>query len=104
MKDRIFYGIVIVVLVWFVASTIEVQTHNLDSNYVYNKANIWAILTTTETEMKVVDCEIDKPTDTWLVTVEDIKGNQYSYYDSDFQYNGWIKTVKLQGKIIIDVE
>ena len=104
MKDRIFYGIVIVVLVWFVASTIEVQTHNLDSNYVYNKANIWAILTTTETEMKVVDCEIDKPTDTFEVTLENIKGEQYAYYDSEYQYNGWIKEVKMQGKTIVDVK
>lgn len=104
MKEKIIYGIVIAMLVWVVLSTMEVQIHNLDVDYVYSKANIWAILTTTETEMKVVDCEIDKPTDTWLVTVEDIKGNQYSYYDSDFQYNGWIKTVKLQGKIIIDVK
>lgn len=104
MKDRIFYGIVIVVLVWFVASTIEVQTHNLDSNYVYNKANIWAILTTTETEMKVVDCEIDKATDTFEVTLENIKGEQYAYYDSEYQYNGWIKEVKMQGKNIVDVK
>ena len=102
MKEKIIYGIAIAMLIWIVASTLEVQLHNLDVDYVYNKANLWAILTTTETEMKVVDCEIDKPTDTWLVTVEDIKGNQYSYYDSDFQYNGWIKTVKLQGKVIID--
>lgn len=104
MKEKLFYGMIIIMLGWIVVSTIEVQIHNLDVDYVYSKANIWAILTTTETEMKVVDCEIDKPTDTWLVTVEDIKGNQYSYYDSDFQYNGWIKTVKLQGKIIIDVK
>ena len=102
MKEKIVYGIAIAILTWVVLSTMEVQLHNLDTNYVYNKANIWAILTTTETQMKVVNCEIDKSTDTFLVTVEDIKGNQYDYYDTDYQYNSWIKTIKLQGNIIVD--
>ena len=104
MKGKLFYGIVIIILGWFILSTIEVQMHNLDTNYIYNKANLWAILTTTETQMKVVDCEVDAPTDTFLVTLEDIKGEQYAYYDSEFQYNGWIKSVTMQGKTIIDVE
>ena len=104
MKEKIFYGVVIAMLVWVVLSTMEVQLHNLDTDYVYNKANIWAILTTKETEMKVVDCEIDKATDTFEVTLEDIKGERYAYFDTDFQYNGWIKEVKLQGKNIVDVK
>lgn len=101
---KIFYIICITIILWFALSTIEVWTHSLNTDYIYNKANIWAIMSTSTTEMKVVDCEIDKPTDTWLVTVEDIKGNQYMYYDSEIQYNGWIKTVTMQGKIIINVE
>lgn len=104
MKEKIVYGIAIAMLIWIVVSTLEVQMHNLDVNYVYNKANIWAILTTTETEMKVVDCEVVKETDEFEVTLEDIKGEQYAYYDSEYQYNGWIKSVKMQGKTIIDVE
>lgn len=104
MKEKIVYGIAIAMLIWIVTSTLEVQMHNLDANYVYNKANIWAILTTTETQMKVVNCEIDKATDTFEVTLEDIKGEQYAYFDTDFQYNGWIKEVKLQGKQIVDVK
>lgn len=104
MKEKIFYGVVIAMLIWVIASTMEVQLHNLDVDYVYSKANIWAILTTTETEMKVVDCEVDAPTDTFLVTLEDIKGEQYAYFDTDFQYNGWIKEVKMQGKQIVDVK
>lgn len=104
MKEKIFYGIVIAMLIWVIASTMEVQLHNLDKGYVYSKANLWGILTTTTTEMKVVDCEIDKETDTFEVTLENIKGEQYAYYDSDFQYNGWIKEVKLQGKAIVNVK
>lgn len=100
---KLIYPICIVIILWFALSTTEVWMHSLDTDYIYNKANIWAIMSTTTTEMKVVDCEIDKPTDTWLVTVEDIKGNQYSYYDSEIQYNGWIKTITMQGKNIIDV-
>lgn len=104
MKKKLFYGIAIAMLVWVVLSTMEVQLHNLDVDYVYSKANIWAIITTTEVQMKVVNCEVIKETDEFEVTLEDIKGEQYAYYDSEFQYNGWIKTVKLQGKAIIDVE
>lgn len=104
MKEKIFYGVVIAMLTWVVLSTMEVQLHNLDVDYVYSKANIWAILTTTETEMKVVNCEVVKETDEFEVTLEDIKGEQYAYYDSEYQYNGWIKEVKMQGKQIVDVE
>lgn len=100
---KIIYPICIIIILWFALSTTEVWMHSLDTDYIYNKANVWAIMSTSTTEMKVVDCEIDKPTDTWLVTVEDIKGNQYSYYDSEIQYNGWIKTVTMQGNEIINV-
>lgn len=103
MKKSI-YVIGALLILWWGASTIEVWSHNYDSDYIYSKANVWAILTTHTTEMKVVGCEIDKPTDTWLVTVEDIKGNQYSYYDSEIQYNGWIKEVTMQGTKIIEVK
>lgn len=100
---KLIYPICIVVILWFALSTTEVWIHSLDTDYVYNRANIWAIMSTYTTEMKVINCEIDKPTDTWLVTVEDIKGNQYSYYDSEIQYNGWIKEITMQGKNIVDV-
>lgn len=101
---KIIYPICIIIVLWFALSTTEVWIHSLDTGYVYNKANVWAIMSTTTTEMKVVNCEIDKPTDTWLVTVEDIKGNQYSYYDSEIQYNGWIKEITMQGVNIVDAK
>lgn len=104
MKAKIFYTVCVIVLVWFMLSTIEVWTHSMDNDYIYAKGNVWAILATSTTEMKVVDCEIDKPTDSWLVTVEDIKGNQYQYYDSEIQYNGWIKEITMQGVNIVDAK
>ena len=100
---KLIYPICIVIILWFALSTTEVWIHSLDTDYIYNKANVWAIMSTSTTEMKVVDCEIDKPTDTWLVTLEDIKGNQYAYYDDEIQYNGWIKKVTMQGKCVVNV-
>ena len=104
MKGKLFYGISILLIIWFMLSTMEVWIHNWDSNYIYSKGNVWAILTTHTTEMKVVACEPEKETDTFIVTLEDIKGNQYDYYDSEYQYNNWVKVCVMQGTKIIDVK
>ena len=104
-KEIAVYGIGVAILLWFILSTIEVWLHSTrESDYIYSRANVWAIMTTHTNEMKVVDCRIDKPTDTWLVTVEDIAGNQYQYYDTEIQYNGWIKTATMQGNLVVNIK
>lgn len=104
-REMMVYTICITILVWFAISTVEVWLHSTrESDYIYSRANVWAIMTTRTKEMRVVDCEIDKPTDTWLVTVEDIRGNQYQYYDTEIQYSGWIKTVTMQGNLVVNIK
>ena len=96
--------ICIIVIAWFVASTLEVQLHNLDKGYEYSHVNLWAIITTHTIEMEIVDCEIDKPTDTFLVTVEDSNGNQYAYYDTEYWYPTCKLLVTMQGNRVIDAK
>lgn len=102
-KEIAFYGIGTLVIIWFVLSVFEIQTHNLDHNYQYNKVNAIVLMTTKTEIMTVVGCEICKEDDSFLVTVEDGNGNQWDYYDTEFQYNGHELNVTMRDREIIDV-
>ena len=102
-KEIVFYGISALIIIWFVLSIFEVQTHNLDHGYQYNKANAIVLITTQTETMTVVGCEVDKPTDSFLVTVRDSNGNEWDYYDTEYQYNGHELNVTMRNREIIDL-
>ena len=83
----------IVLLLWVVISTMEVIFHNGNENYEYSKGNLWVIMTETTTEtVTVVECVPEG--NYYEVTVEDSKGNLWSYYDDEPQTMGAV----LKGK------
>lgn len=96
------YAISIALTFWFVSSTAEVVIHNGQINYAYSKANYWSVITTTETEMRVIDCT-PYGTD-YEVTVEDIRGDQWAYYDSEQREIGTIMDIKMQDDRIVDAK
>lgn len=99
------YVAAVLVLLWMIASIIEVWAHSMDNGYVYSKANLWALLATKKTDMRVVDCEVySKADDNFLVTVEDMRGNRYGYYDTEPRETETVLTITLQGNAVIGAE
>lgn len=85
MKAKIkvaLYAICVILLAWIIVSTMEVMLYNGNENYEYSKANLYVVLTSeSETTVTVVECvAVDNY---YEVTVEDSKGNLWSYYDSE---------------------
>jgi hypothetical protein len=103
MKEKIFYSAIIIVLLWVAVSTLEVQMHNLDSNYVYNKGNLWVLISAHTTDMIVRDCQ-GVITDDFEVTVEDIEGNLYAYIDTEPREIGSVIRVTMSGSKIINAK
>lgn len=101
-KEKILYGICIVILVWIAISTIEIWIKQKNPESVYSKANCYNAFTTHTTEMRVVGCDVVKADDSFEVVVEDIRGNQYAYYDSEYQYNGTIMQITMRDGQITD--
>lgn len=101
-REIIIYGVCAVLILWILTSTMEVQMHSLEYGYIYNKANLWAILTSETKEMKVTECT--KINDAMEIVVEDIEGNQYAYYDTEAREIGTILNVKFQGNAIVEAE
>lgn len=101
MKEKIFYGVIIAILTWVVLSTMEVQVHNLDVDYVYNKANLWVLISAHTTDMIVRDCQ-GVPSDDYEVTVEDIEGNLYAYIDTEPREIGSVLRITMSGDEIIN--
>lgn len=109
MKAKIFYGICVAILLWLMASTIEVWTHNVkEAEEPYNKANAWAIVAEanahkTQTEMEVVDCQ-GVYSDDYEVTVEDSNGNLWAYIDTEPKEIGSTLTITMDGDEIVDAK
>lgn len=104
MKEKIKYvgyGICVAFIVWIALSTIEVWSHNLEKDYEYNKANVWVLTTTHTTDMVVVDCQGNYD-DTYEVTVKDIEGNLWAYYDDCPKETGDILSITMSGEQIIN--
>lgn len=100
-REIIGYGICIIILVWIVLSTLEIWKHSLDVGYVYTKANCWVMITQHTTDMKVVDCK-GNPDDSYTVTVEDIEGNLWEYYDTEPKETETIMEITMSGNQIIN--
>lgn len=96
------YIICIIILAWIFVSTVEVWVKQKTKSPIYSKVNCYNAFTQHTAEMKVVECTPHKADDSFLVTVEDIRGNQYAYYDTEYMYNGWIIKVTMDGNQIID--
>ena len=95
------YVVGIIFVLWLMASLFEVWTHSLDNGYQYHKANACLLMAAHTTDMVVIDCQ-GKYDDTYVVTVQDIKGNQFDYYDDKAKETGTIMRVWLSGNIILD--
>lgn len=102
MKKKIVIIICIMVSLWILGSTIEVWAHQRDTNYTPNKTNYYVMITKKTTEMRVVEVSVEKETDTFEVTVEDIKGNLWAYIDDEPKEIGDILKVTKCGDRIID--
>ena len=102
-KEIICGIVVILFFLWLINSTVEVWSHQYDDDYVYGKANAWALIVTRTREMRVVDCVPEKG-DEYLVTVEDINGNQYAYYSDTVTETETVVKVVMQGSRIADVK
>lgn len=78
------YIVCTTVLIWVLASWVDVVTHNGNENPKYGKWNVFVWVMDTETETNnctVVACE---PTNgNYRITIEDAKGNIWAYYDGD---------------------
>ena len=98
---KLIYAICIIIIMWFVISTIEVWIHNASKGNEYSKYNIWVIISSHRTDMIVVDCQ-GKQNDTYEVTVEDIKGYYYAYYDSEPREIGNVIRITISGNEIIN--
>lgn len=97
------YAICVIFLLWMFTSTIEVWLHNSKGNE-YSKSNIWVLISSHTTDMKVVDCTREKGNEYYTVTVEDIKGNQYDYYDDVQRETGTVLRVTQSGTSIINAK
>lgn len=76
-----------IILAWLLISWIDVATHNLNKGYEYGKWNIFTWFIKTETRNCVVtDCQPEGKH--YVVTIEDSKGNLWSYYDFDYRKKG----------------
>lgn len=83
-KANVIYVICTLILVWMIASWVDTITHNGNENPQYASWNMFALLTTTETETDsctVVAC-CDNGNGDYRITVEDKDGNLWAYYDS----------------------
>ena len=111
MKIKLMYLLCIVFLLWVAVSTVEVWIHNAtETEKPYSDLNVWAITVSEnkteipdvrqEIAMTVVSC--DPIEDYYEVVVEDYNGNQWAYYDTDFQASKTQMLVTIQGKRVID--
>ena len=85
---QVFCILCLILFTWIILSTLEIGFHNTDENYQYSKANCFEIILNHAENgtVTVVDCQ--KEFNYYIVTVEDSKGNLWSYYDYDYKYNG----------------
>ena len=122
------YGFCIGIIMWFICSTVEVWTRDLDTDYEYSKANVWeaTVDSNSETETNVVSTEApttEEPTKDEIknntvhvkvvdciesygdyeVTVEDSEGNLWAYYDTEWLPNGYPLRATFNGDEIVDV-
>lgn len=99
----IIFGIIL--LVYILISTAEVWIANTSEKpYTYCQVNIW-ILATRKTKPCVVTECIYKGNDAcYEVYVTDIKGNEYSYYDTDYMSKGTVLDVVFDGDKIVDIK
>ena len=100
-KETIGYTICVVILLWIIASTVEVWIHNAHITENYSKANLWVLMTAHTTDMVVVGCEGNR-NDDYIVTVKDIEGNLYAYIDSTIKANGDVIRITISGNEIIN--
>jgi hypothetical protein len=96
------YIICAIILLWIVASTIEVWAHNADLCDIHN-ANLYVLISAHHTDMEVVDCE-GVPSDDYEVTVRDIKGNLYAYIDTEPREIGSVIRITMSGTDIINAK
>lgn len=103
MKGKIVYVICTIIILWFVASTVEVWIHNTKATETaYSKANVWVQISAHTTDMRVVDCH-GNPDDSYTVTVEDINGNRWAYIDTEPKETKTILSITMSGDEIINV-
>ena len=100
VKAKAFYCICVLILVWFVASTLEVWLHNFKGND-YHKGNVWLLMTNHTTDMVVVGCK-GNHNDDYEIMVQDIKGNVYAYIDTEPKLNGDVLRITINGNEIIN--
>lgn len=98
------YAFCIAILVWIMVSTIEVWVKQKTPDPIYSNANCYNMFTESTKEMKVVGCEVVPEDDCFEVVVEDIRGDQYAYYDSEYQYNGTIMEITFRANEIVDAK
>lgn len=90
----------VVFALYLIGCTSEIWWHNAHNTHAISKANLWVLITRETADMKVVDCMAYD--DCYEVVVEDIKGNQWAYYDDTQKEIGTVLTVTYDGDEIID--
>lgn len=104
-KANVIYVICASILVWMIASWVDTIAHNGNENPQYASWNMFALLTTTETETDsctVVSCV--KANGNYRVTIEDSNGNLWAYYDSDSREIGEEITPVWNGNEIVGLK
>lgn len=93
------YTLSIVVLLWIGKSTVDVWTGDI------GQGNFWLLLANkTETDSVVTACVKSQGDRYYTVTVEDVKGNQWSYFDDEFKPVGTVLRVTWEGNKIVDAK
>ena len=91
----------IVCLMYLLVCMINIWCHNANETPL-SEANIFVVITRETADMKVVDCMAYD--DCYEVVVEDIKGNQWAYYDDTQKEIGTVLRVVFDGDEIVNAK
>lgn len=100
--ETIICTISIMIAIWVMASWVDVVTHNGNKRYEYGKWNVFAMFAETETGCVVTDCQTEGAH--YVVTIEDDKGNLWSYCDYDYRVKGTVVYPVWSGNEIVDIK
>ena len=99
-KTIIGYALLILVLLWMIASTVDVWKGGK------GKWGFWYLCMSnaTESTCTVTACVKSQGDCYWTVFVEDTNGNQWAYYDDTYMKKGTQLCVSFNGNEIVDAK